>query len=476
MREAELPDGTILEFPDETADDVMDQVVRQHLTGSAQAQAVPHETPPTMNPILRTIGQAGRTISGAAASLPDTALLIPKTLAAGGEYIAEKAGLEGTGLEKTLQKIRTTPSMNESVKGIIDQATNNQLQPRGLAENLIMGGGELAFSGGALNSTLNKANPPGVLDAVKGVLNPASTLVKKPLLDIPDQKIRRLTAEELRKRSSEYYKQADELGGALKPEITNKWLEQIAENDFTDELVKEAQNKLGGGAANKVKEVFEIFKNQPMTLQRHQQLDELLGNLVEYDLGRPTKEGMEILDIQHALRNIIEEATDADIVGDKAGFEALKKARKLWSRSLRLKDIEKIMQRAEMMDRPDTGIKTGMRTLANNEKRLRGFSKAEIAAIKKAAETGGLQELLKTFGSRLIPVIATGTGGSAAGVAASYAVPALSRKASEAVKFGQAENIANMVAGTPSSLPALPSAGKQTAAGLIASLIARMQQ
>lgn len=33
-REAQLPDGTILEFPDNTPDAVMDKVVKSHIGGS----------------------------------------------------------------------------------------------------------------------------------------------------------------------------------------------------------------------------------------------------------------------------------------------------------------------------------------------------------------------------------------------------------------------------------------------------------
>ncbi len=58
-REAELPDGTILEFPDDTPDEVMDRVVKSHLSGGSQQ---PQEAPQRSygEETVRQLGLTGR--------------------------------------------------------------------------------------------------------------------------------------------------------------------------------------------------------------------------------------------------------------------------------------------------------------------------------------------------------------------------------------------------------------------------------
>jgi hypothetical protein len=52
--------------------------------------------------------------------------------------------------------------------------------------------------------------------------------------------------------------------------------------------------------------------------------------------------------------------------------------------------------------------------LVNNEKKSRGYSDDEIAALKAASERGVIGGALHVFGSRLMPII-VGAGGVAAG-------------------------------------------------------------
>jgi len=76
-----------------------------------------------------------------------------------------------------------------------------------------------------------------------------------------------------------------------------------------------------------------------------------------------------------------------------------------------------------------SGIKTGFRTLANNPKRLRGFSKKEQALIKKAATSGMMTDALRVMGSRLIPIGATLSGKGFGTMAATQLGTGLSREA-----------------------------------------------
>lgn len=130
----------------------------------------------------------------------------------------------------------------------------------------------------------------------------------------------------------------------------------------------------------------------------------------------------------------------SDVVGGKSGFDSLKQARRMYSRYMAMRDIERIVTRSEMMKVPATGIQTGFRTLAMNPSRMRAFTQAEKDLIHKAAKTGLVADALSTLGSRL-PVIGTIVTGGPAAVAAAQAGTSIARKGAEAVQLGRAGNV-----------------------------------
>jgi len=118
----------------------------------------------------------------------------------------------------------------------------------------------------------------------------------------------------------------------------------------------------------------------------------------------------------------------------------VKEGRRLWSKQARLRDIEKIITRAQMTQNPATSIQTGFRNLATNEKRMRGYSDQERFYINKAANGGPVVDILRVAGSRLNP-IASGAVGGIGGAAAGYATSALARGGAEAVQMNKAMNV-----------------------------------
>lgn len=438
--------------------------------------------------LLRTAGRAGRNVAAGIGSLADIALLAPKTLASAAEYGLEKTGFEGSAPERFAQKIRSTPTMRESVQGIIDNATGGTLKPVGNMEKVADFASEMVAP---LGMSTKAATPnPGMIDAVRGVLNPAEPIAQAaaqkyatPAINLGKQAVEKKTSEQIRKQASNSYKEADELGGILKPEVTNKFVD-----DLDKMLPQTEKGRVLQGGDNPVATVIErmkSFRDQPMTLQEAQELDELLADQITYDLGKMTKEGKKIFDIQTSLREALAGATDADTIGGRAGFDAWKKGQKLWSQSLKMRDIERIMERAEMMDVPATGIKTGFRTLATNPNRMRGFSKPEQEAIRKAAETGIATDLLKVFGSRLIPIAGSAAGygaggplGSLATGAATYGLSTASRNAATKMQTSKAQKVADLVAGTvtPQQLSPGLTSTKEATARTMANILARMGQ
>lgn len=223
-------------------------------------------------------------------------------------------------------------------------------------------------------------------------------------------------ADEVRKAAGALFKQADSLGGILTPQVTD---------DFVDAIeALRPQTKIGKVAAGdspftQLVDRLSTIRGEPMSLQAAQELDEHLGtaiNSFKNPDGTLTKEGNKLYSIQTNLRNTIENADEKLVVGGKEGFQALKDARKLWSTSLKMRDIEKIIENADTFQVPATAIKSGFRQIVRNDKRFAQYSKEEQKAIKLAAQTGVGTDLLNIVGSRLGAIGATATGGMDAGL------------------------------------------------------------
>lgn len=267
----------------------------------------------------------------------------------------------------------------------------------------------------------------------------------------------RLSANDIKSQANAAYKKADEIGGVLKPEFTDDFLSKARSSILSDdELINTMKsNKPLADAFDDLN----IFKGQPLTLQRAQALDEQLGNMIDAqtELGKVNKIGSKLLNVQREFRNSIENATEDQITGTKEGFQALKDGRKLWTKSIKLNDIERILQKADSADNKATVIKNGFSALQNKAGGLNGYTAEEKKAISIAAKTGLTTDILKVLGSRLGPIGAgilgtasTGPVGGIAAGAASYATSAAARRAAEAIQLGKANRVADLIAnGTP---------------------------
>jgi len=253
-------------------------------------------------------------------------------------------------------------------------------------------------------------------------------------------------ADDLRKTAGKLYDKADQKGGSLSVDFTDDFIKQ------SEEILLDIDPKVRGLKTNKpLLDVFddiEAFKDEGMTLQRAQAIDEFLGDAIDgfTEFGRVKKQGKKVLDVQSNFRKMIEEAAETSVVGGKEGFRSLVEARGVWSTSRKLDDVERIITRAELMDSPAQGIKSGFRTLLNNPNRIKGFNKVERAAIKNAAETGVIVDTLRVVGSRLNPIIALSSGGGLGAAAASQATSLATRGAATRVQVNKAKKLAELIA------------------------------
>lgn len=319
---------------------------------------------------------------------------------------------------------------------------------RGGLGKRVLKGGALASVGGAVYGAGSSEVGDELAGAAKGAATGFGLGAAMPAVGATvsklNTKVNIPNADKIKEAASKSYEKARQFGGEFKPEFTNKFLVKAQKALLSNDEIINAMR------SNKpLADAFDdlaAFKDQPMSLERAQALDEQLSNMVDGfvdNVGNITKAGKKILDAQAQFRHMIETADDSLLNGTKEGFEALKEGRKLWAASRRLYDIERIIENASTYQVPATAIKSGFRRLKNSSKIL-GYSPEEAKAIERAANTGIATDIMATFGSRLAPLVGMtqGPGGALLG----YAGATLSREGATASQVSRANAAARAVA------------------------------
>lgn len=401
------------------------------------------------HPVARTFGRAGRSALAGLGSLADIGLLVPKTAALGVGLGAEKMGAEGFG--GWLQRLGATPSMADTSRQIVDNATGGVLQPTGKIDQAGDFIGEMIAASVPFSKAPQALNaiapsPPTAGTALKSVLDPETALNQLPNVQGMSTPAKFTTTDQA-KVAGDAYKKAQEYGGLLKQEATNTWLDDI----YKKVMPQTSAGKIAAGkdtAVSSVMQRLEGLRDSPLSLDEVQEIDEILGDAIDGEFGIKglTKQGKKILDIQNSFRDMVENADESMFAGTKEGFDYLKRGRQEWSKLMKMKDIERIISRAEMSEQPANAIKSGFKTLYNNPSRMRGFTKEEQAFIKKAANEGVALELLRGVASRLF-----GIGSAVAGGPTGYAIgkgaEMGARSLRENAMMGRADNLINLISG-----------------------------
>lgn len=422
------PEGKVFEVtaPDGATEQEVLSYAQQNMAGAAQPEP---ESPSILKDVAKSIPSGfARGAAGAVMALPN----LINAAVAGPQLL-------GIGIKDTIEGNPTTkdPEIWQPYHSSEDvlQMLPDPLKPHD-PETLAGGATQLVtgLAGGAAAVKGLKAAAPNMKALA------ADTSSGKPTP--PPQ----ATSDDIRAMAGEAYRNAESKGGVLTPQFTKKFITEV------QAVVPQTKaGKLLGAdtpVAKLVKRMNKL-KGKPLTLREAQEIDEFLGDKIDEftQLGVVNKQGRKLLDVQSTLRRMIDDAAEADVAGGKDGFEFLKEGRRLWSQSAKLRDVEKIITRAEMTNNPATALKTGFRSLYNNPSRMRGFSADEKEMVRKAAESGAISDLLHTFGSKLTPIITTATGtGGLSGAAASQAASMAARGASTRLQLNRANRLANTIA------------------------------
>ena len=268
---------------------------------------------------------------------------------------------------------------------------------RGAAEGALYGGAYGFGTGeGGLQNRLENAAGGAATGAVTGAATGAvgaKMAQRAAVKAVPD-------AGDLKLAANAAYKQAEDAGVVIG---RNRFV------DFVDELAAD-MNKAGidehltKDAHTALNRLIEA-KGKRVTLEEAEILRRKLGipagnkmNADERRLGSMMKEKFDDF-----IANL--KPDDFSLVaGDKAGVDALVKARDLWSRTRKAELIDDLVERAKVRAGQFSGsgyenaLRTEFRQLALNKNRMRGFSDAEQDAIRKAASGGPVDNLLRYIG------------------------------------------------------------------------------
>jgi len=441
----------------------------------AQPSLTPAQEYAKSNPIERTLGKTGKAVAGGLSSLVDTALLVPKTAALAAGMGLQAVGAEGAG--QSLIDLGTTPTMRDMTVGAIDNATGGKLKPTGMIDKVGDFTGEVIAASAPVAQLASKI--PVVGESIATVLDPARTVQQTALnaLPTPQAPVARPTAEATKKQANAAYSRATELGGTLNAKATDSFLDDVATKVMPQ---TKAGKALAGSDSpvSKIMQRLESLRGQAINLDEAQEMDEILGEAIDSEFGLKglSKQGKKLLDIQTSFREMIENASDDMLEGSKEGFEAVKEGRTLWGRAMRMKDIEKIVARAEGAEQPASVIKNGFRTLANNETRMRGYSKAEKAAIKKMAHENLAMEAVRGIASRLFG-IGSAVAGGPKGYVIGKGVEMGARGIRDASMRGRADSILDLVSGNaPTAEPLLTPQGGLATLGAAASTGSQLRE
>ena len=188
-------------------------------------------------------------------------------------------------------------------------------------------------------------------------------------------------SQAVRAQGSKLFQLAEEQGGNLKPEFVENYVQRISAKVQRDPAIKSIQAITGKtDPYAQINDALKDFADRPMTLETAKTLDETLGDLAYSNVevaspsGALNDVGRKYLDMQMTFRNMVDNADPSSFQSGRQGFDTIKKARKLWKTSLKLADVERIIERASSFKQPSTAIQTGFRTLLNNTKKMRGVN------------------------------------------------------------------------------------------------------
>ena len=476
MIEAEVEGIGVLEFPDQTNPDVIQKTIKRIVAERAgskipfvpdkneQGLSLPNQRKPNFFRTILDQGLQGATF-GFADEITDTIGAGIASLATGQDYRPlrkEARDLTSTSQKRQIEERPITTIISNLGGGLLTggagattktgKSFGNFLRSgnaktraakgalAGAASGTAFGTGT-AEDGERLSGALTGAAIGGVTGGAISSVASATSGLNRALGPKP----RLIGSNELKHQASRLYQVADERGGVIKANFSDKFVDEISNLTPQTSIGKTIAGEDNfSNIVNRLKNI----RGQTISLRAAQEIDEVLGDAIDGEFGVQglSKQGKKILEIQNIFRDGIEKLDSGSVLGGKGGFDALKQARQLWSQSRKISDIENIIQRSELTQNPANSIRSGFRALLSNKKRIKAYTPDERRALRKAAEGGVVSDVINTFGSRLLPIITAASGADLGTSVASGSASIASRGVASSLAAKRARDVMRITA------------------------------
>lgn len=224
------------------------------------------------------------------------------------------------------------------------------------------------------------------------------------------------SVKQLRDTAKPLYDRFTQSGGVYSDKLTNE-IADLADAARANGIA--GSTKKADEALNDALGFYSSLRGKKLAPADLQKLDQSFAD----DVGRFNKAGE--FNFGRILNNLKYEMRDrafdpvkaADYIesGSPGAVEALKEANRLYAQSYKAADIEKILAQAKGTENPQTSVRTGLKNLLANEKKMKGYNKEEQAILEEALKRGYTGGLIKLIGGRLTNSVGGGITGMAAG-------------------------------------------------------------
>lgn len=290
-----------------------------------------------------------------------------------------------------------------------------------------------------------KATTQATKDVAKGIRAKDTEFWKQSLENIGNQR-------------KGLYAAADTKNVVLKPTVANTIAGKISQDVLGDGLLNPAVHPKSSGV---FKQVQDTLTGNNITLELIDQTRQLIQDAARNIDKQDARKAVIML---NALDDAVANIGKADLLtGSTANVNALARARSLFAKESSMGRILKIVE--DSMDDPVV-MKREITKLLKDPRKLRGFTSNEKNIIRRIADTGGVENLLRGLGkvgfdvrnlqqNTFLPLVSSGIGTITGGLGAGAAVPiagTAARYASGAITRGKVDELLQAIASRNPSL------------------------
>ncbi len=224
------------------------------------------------------------------------------------------------------------------------------------------------------------------------------------------------TSQKLRAAANPFFDKFTKSGATYSAKLTD----EIA--DLADSVRAKGiagSTKKADDALNEALDFYSGLRGKTLSPSDIQKLDQSFADDIarfnkagEYNFGRILN------NLKYEFRSRAfdpQKATNYVTGGSPNAVQDLVKGNKLWAQSYKAKDIETILAKARGTENPQTSIRTSLKNLLANDKKMAMYNASEKAVLENALKRGYTGGLLKLFGGRLTDSVAGGIAGMSAG-------------------------------------------------------------